>query len=391
LHAGFLIVCAAWTCLPLASFWSTIAPTDRTGQVSRVPGAGHSYGHWIWIGKHSEMDWQIIGHDWAVSLLQDGLAAGRVAHAILFTGPPQIGKTQLALVLAQALNCQQPAPPCGRCSSCLKIQRRVHPDVRVIEGEGAGGGIKIDQVRALQREAILSPYEGKQRVFVLRRIDLASTEAANSLLKTLEEPPAHVVLVLTAVQAEALPATVVSRCQRLDLRPAPRHIVEAFLEGRGVPAEKARLLARLSGGRVGWAVDASQDQNLLQQRQQRLDQLIEILSANRVERLEFAQGVSQDPVDSRALLELWMVWWRDLFLVQGQGNEYLINVDRKGELEWLAGRSTLAEVRAVLNAIQETTAQLEANVNARLAWEGLLLQLPRWQPIPGDHGSEIQH
>jgi DNA polymerase-3 subunit delta' len=325
------------------------------------------------------MAWQIIGHEWAV------------AHAVLFTGPPKIGKTQLALALAQALNCRQAAPPCGQCSSCLKIQQRVHPDVRVIEGEGVGGSIKIDQVRALQREAILSPYEGKQRVFVLRCMDLASTEAANSLLKTLEEPPAHVVLVLTAVQAEALPATVVSRCQRLDLRPAARQVVEAFLLEQGVSAEKAKLLARLSGGRVGWAVDAARDQDLLQQRQERLDQLAGILSADRVERLEFAQRASQDPLASRALLELWTVWWRDLFLVHGQGKQHLVNVDRGGELEWVAGQSTLPEVWTALNALQETAAQLEANVNARLAWEGLLLQLPRWQSQGGGRGNERGH
>jgi DNA polymerase-3 subunit delta' len=361
--------------LLLARFWSTIAPAD----------------HRIWIGERPEMAWQIVGHDWAVALLKRGLAADRIAHAILFTGPPQIGKTQLALALAQALNCQQPEPPCGQCSSCLKIERRVHPDVRVIEGEGVGGSIKIDQVRALQREAILSPYEGRQRVFVLRHMDLASTEAANSLLKTLEEPPSKVVLALTAVQVERLPTTVVSRCQRLDLRPAARQMVETFLEGQGVPAEQAKLLARLSGGRVGWAVNAAKDQNLLEQRQQRLDQLVELLSADRVRRLEFAQRASQDPAAGRAVLELWTSWWRDLFLVQGHGDGYLVNVDRKGELEWLAGRSTLPEVWRALNALQETAAQLEANVNARLAWEGLLLQLPRWQPRRDDHGSERQH
>lgn len=337
------------------------------------------------------MAWPIVGHEWAIELLQQGLAAGRVAHAILLTGPPQIGKTRLALALAQALNCQQPAPPCGQCPSCLKIQRGTHPDVRVIAGEGVGGSMKIEQVRALQREAILSPYEGKRRVFVLRRIDLASTEAANSLLKTLEEPPPGVVLVLTAVQAEMLPPTVVSRCQRLDLRPAPRHVLVTFLVEQGVPAQQAQLLAQLSGGRVGWAIDATRDQGLLPQRQQDLDRLVEILAADRVERLEFALQASQDPVTSRALLELWTLWWRDLFLVQGQGSGHIVNVDRRDELEGLAGRGTSSEVWTALNALQETAAQLEANVNVRLAWEGLMLRLPRWQPVSRNRSNGRLH
>ncbi len=329
------------------------------------------------------MTWQVVGHDWAVELLRRGLVMGRVAHAYLFTGPPQIGKTRLALTLAQALNCAQPDPPCGQCASCLKIAGHTHPDVRLVVGEGAGDSIKIDQVRALRREAVLSAYEGRYRVFVLRRIDLASTEAANSLLKTLEEPPGHVVLGLTAVHAEALPATVVSRCQRLDLRPAACDVVEAVLCERGLPAAQSQLLARLSAGRVGWALQASQDGTILGQRQQDLDRLVGLLSADRVERLRFASKASRDAGASRRMVELWMGWWRDLVLLCSQGEGHLVNVDRRDEIRSLARQATLPQAWATLRALQTTSAQLEANVNARLAMEGLLLKLPRWRPEAG--------
>jgi DNA polymerase-3 subunit delta' len=328
------------------------------------------------------MSWQIVGHDWAVALLRRGLETGRVAHAYLFTGPPQIGKTRLALTLAQALNCAELDPPCGRCPSCLRLERGTHPDVRLVEGEGAGGSIKIDQIRTLQREAALSPYEGRYRVFILRRMDLASIEAANSLLKTLEEPPEPVVLVLTAVQGELLPPTVVSRCQRFDLRPTARDVIEASLREKGVPAPKAQLLARLSGGRVGWVFHATQDDRLLHQRQEDLDQLQRILSWGRVERLDFAWEASRDPVASRALIELWTAWWRDLLLLHGDGKDHIVNVDRSDELCWVSRQSSLPQVQSVLNALQETVTQLDANVNPRLALEGLLLKLPHWQTLP---------
>jgi DNA polymerase-3 subunit delta' len=335
------------------------------------------------------MAWQIIGHEWAVTLLRGGLETGRVAHATLLCGPPQVGKTRLALALAQALNCAEPDRPCGRCASCLKIEHGTHPDVRLVEGEGTSGGIKIDQIRALQREAVLSPYEGPYRVFVLRRIDLASIEAANSLLKTLEEPPEHVVLVLTAVQGDLLPATVVSRCQRLDLRPAARGVVEASLRQMGIPAPKAQLLARLSGGRVGWALTASQDDRLLQQRQEDLDQLQQILSSGRVERLDFAWQASRDVGACRATIELWTTWWRDLLLLHGEGEDHVVNVDRSEELGRLSRQSNLPQVQRVLSALQETVAQLDAYVNPRLALEGLLLNLPRWQTLPQDQTASM--
>lgn len=325
------------------------------------------------------MSWDIVGHAWAVALLRRGLETGRLAHAYLFCGPPQIGKTRLALSLAQALNCDQPGPPCGRCPSCQKIERSAHPDVRVVVGEGAGGSILIDQIRQLQREAILSPYEGRRRVFILRRIDSITIEAANALLKTLEEPPPHVTLILTAVDADLLPSTVVSRCQRLDLRPVVRDQIEAALQAQDVPPERARLLARLSGGRVGWALDAAKGEGVLDQRRQGLEQLAGLLTAGRVARLEYAQQLGGDAVACRELLELWATWWRDLLVLSGSGDDYLLNVDGAGELRSWARQGSVPLAWSVLEALQATAAQLEANVNPRLAMEGLLLKLPQWQ------------
>jgi DNA polymerase III subunit delta' len=326
------------------------------------------------------MSWQIVGHDWAVDLLRQSLAASRVAHAYLISGPPQVGKTRLAMAMAQALNCAQPYPPCGQCTSCVKIAQNTHPDVQLIIGRGTGESIKIEQIRTLQREAILAPYEGRYRVLILRRADLATLEAANSLLKMLEEPPAHVTLVITAVQVEALPATVVSRCQRLDLRPLTYQAVERALLDKGVPSPKAHLLARLSGGRIGWAFSASQDDGILHRRQLHLDQLVALLAADRVERLDFAWKASRDPLSMHEQIEMWTSWWRDLLLLNGQGESHVLNVDRIDELQSWARQSSLAQVRTVLQALQSTISQLEANVNARLAIEGLLLKLPRWRP-----------
>jgi DNA polymerase-3 subunit delta' len=310
-----------------------------------------------------------------------------MVHAYLFCGPPQVGKTRLALTLAQALNCDQPDPPCGRCPSCKKIERSVHPDVRLIVGQGADGSILIDQIRELQHEAVLSPYEGRQRVFVLRRIDLVTVQAANSLLKTLEEPPPHVTLILTAVDADLLPSTVVSRCQRLDLRPVARHQIEAVLEAKGAPAERARLLARLSGGRVGWALEAAKDEEVLAQRRQGLEQLARLLAVGRVERLEYARQVGIDAVACRDLVELWATWWRDLLVLNGQGDQHLLNVDGAGELRSWADQSSVPLAWSVLDALQATAVQLEANVNPRLAMEGLLLKLPRWEPLEGQQAT----
>jgi len=293
----------------------------------------------------------------------------------LLSGPPQVGKRTLALALAQALNCAEPDAPCGRCPSCQKIARGVHPDVRLIAAEGAGGNIKIEQVRALQHEAVLAPYEGLYRVFIVRQMEQATLEAANSLLKTLEEPSAQVILVLTAVHSESLPRTIVSRCQHLGLRPVATPVIEEMLRDRGVTPVQAQLLARLSGGRLGWALQAAEDEDHLCRRQQDLDRLSGLLTAGRLERLACAHEVSGDPAGARQLVELWTCWWRDVVLLS-QGAEGLVNPDQTEQYSSVSEQMTLTQVLATVRALQATAAQLEANVNARLALEGLFLRLP---------------
>lgn len=335
----------------------------------------------------NRMAWQIIGHDWAVQLLQHSLATRRMAHAFLFSGPPHIGKTSLALAWAQALNCARADAPCGHCPSCLKAAKNAHPDIQTIVGQGAGGSIGIEQVRALQREAVLAPYEGRYRVFILEEMDRASTQAANSLLKTLEEPPRHVILVLTAVNPTVLPDTVVSRCQQLNLRPVASNVIEKTLLNEGVMAAQASLLARLSGGRLGWALDAARDQALWHQRQQDLDQLQDLLAEDRLTRLDFASRASRDPATVRRQVEVWTAWWRDLLLLcspdpctaqdcQAKVRAHVVNIDRMDELLAKARRITILKACKVLRLLQTTADRLDANVSTQLALEGLMLKLP---------------
>jgi DNA polymerase-3 subunit delta' len=168
-----------------------------------------------------------------------------------------------------------------------------------------------------------------------------------------------------------------------------RHVLESALREKGVAEPQARLLVRLSGGRVGWVLDASGDNAVLNNRQRDLDQMIQLLGATRVERLDFAWEISRKPDASRTLLELWIVWWRDLLLMHNQGQDHVINIDRSDELGWLASRSTMPQVRLALDALQSAAAQLEANVNARLAWEGLMLNLPHFQMPPRQLGEQV--
>lgn len=329
--------------------------------------------------------WQVVGHETAVALLQYSIASERVAHAYLLTGPPQIGKTTLATNLAQALNCRSESRPCGDCSSCQRIARYVHPDVRLIEPEG--DSIKIEQVRAMQREVTLSPYEGRWRVYILCQFEKATREAANCLLKTLEEPPEHVVLVLTAPEPDLLLPTIVSRCQILPLRPLPvPQVIQALRERWAADEEQASLLGKLSAGRIGWAVMAHRDREVLIRRERRLAALQDTMAGGRLERLRYAQQLSRRSESIPEILDLWLSWWRDLLLLRTGRSESVVNVDQISVLQQQARCYPTGQIKDFIQAIRAAQQQMQQNVNAQLALEVLFLSMPVIGSAP--HGGE---
>ncbi|MEK6754190.1 MAG: DNA polymerase III subunit delta' [Chloroflexota bacterium] len=330
-------------------------------------------------------NWNILGHEWAVDMLRQHAARGDVRHAYLFCAPPGLGRRTLALRLAQALNCTKPlAPgvPCGLCRDCKQIDAMQHPDMNIIQALDAdnlpkeGGTLKVDQIREVQRSMSLKPYQSKYRVALFLRFQEANDNAANALLKTLEEAPAHAILLLTADTPEQLLPTIVSRCEILRLRPLPIEAVQADLIYRGVDEERARLLAHISGGRPGYARRLIDDVTLLEKRDERLNDLQTLLPAARVEKFSYADKLSKDKDAMRQAITIWLTYWRDVMLRVAGAESPLINVDRNMEIEFLAGRLDLSTARRVVSDLENTLEKMDRNVNSRLLAEVLLLDWP---------------
>jgi DNA polymerase-3 subunit delta' len=329
-----------------------------------------------------EMDknWGLLGHEWAVDLLRGHISGQRARHAYLITGPKGVGRRTLAIRLAQALNCSQPsapAIPCGECRACRLIAKAQHPDFSITQGED-GRALRVDQIRELQRTLSLAPYEATYKIALLLRFEEANPNASNALLKTLEEPPPQVIMLLTASDAEALLPTILSRCEVIRLRPLGiEQLTEGLQAHWGLPAEEATLYAHLSGGRPGYALRLSQNPEMLEQRQNHLDELQQLLSAPRVKRFSYAEEHAKDRVLLQNTLQTWITFWRDMMLRTSGSSAPLINIDRQDEVNALAGKIDLATAKKIVNQLEYSVEQIERYVNPRLVTEVLMLDLPR--------------
>jgi DNA polymerase-3 subunit delta' len=335
--------------------------------------------------------WKTIGQPEALALFKHSLETGSLAHAYLLAGAPHIGKMTLALDLARAVNCQGNEPPCEQCQSCKRITEGKHADIQIISlNSNRDSGdtkarveISIDDIRELQHNASLPPFEGKYKVFIVDGAEYLSTEAVNCLLKTIEEPPPNIIILLLTTEESRLLPTVVSRCQRLELKPLPINEIEKMLiESHGIDGDKAGLLARLSHGCFGWALSVSLDDSYLEQRNQRLTEMISLLTAGWDERFNYAAKLANERKSAEEIIRLWLAWWRDLMLTKCGCKQAVINIDYVSVFEQWVEVLSLPEVRDFIDCMQNSLDQIAQNANLRLVYEILMLNIPRKERAP---------
>ncbi|MBI1276623.1 MAG: DNA polymerase III subunit delta' [Anaerolineaceae bacterium] len=324
--------------------------------------------------------WPIYGHDWAVEHLRKSIAHSRIRHAYLIVGSESIGKETLARALAMTLNCthdDENARPCGQCSSCKRIASGNHPDIIYSELDASTGALKIEEIRSVTGKIALKPYEARYRIAILRDFDHARPQAQDALLKTLEEPPPQALMILLAPSTESVLPTIASRSQIIHLRPVPTEIVHnVLLNEKQVPQDHAGLLARLSGGRMGWVMQALAEPSMLEQRAEALNLLENLIPMNRAKRFEIAEDLSKDKLALYPLLELWQSYWRDvLLLCQGVGDSPA-NIDRQAALQQIASQTTPDEALTAIQATRNLLSNLSTNLNLRLAIEVMFLDYP---------------
>lgn len=339
------------------------------------------------------------------------LDAGRLPHALLIAGPVGVGKRDLAIRTAQSLLCDSDrmasAGPCRQCRNCRRLHDPAQPaldpqhtDVEVIT-PGAlcaesdhdhrnSRTIGICIVRRIEHASTLAPFEADRKIFIINPADALTADAADAFLKTLEEPPDRVHFILLTAQEAQLSETIRSRCRTLTLAPLPARQLDEWLElwadDEGIelptdPDQRAEL-RRLARGRPGWLQSSLRDGDPLTLRSAQIDDAIRVAQASRAERLNWSEQIigrgasPQTIANLEVLLDAWTDWWRDLWLCRTDQLEALIHISQRERIMQIAALYDQHQLSQFLETIQRTRALIQRGVNARLALDVLLLDLP---------------
>jgi DNA polymerase-3 subunit delta' len=313
----------------------------------------------------------IIGHEKSKNLLRMFLENKNIPHAFLFYGQEGIGKKLVAKEFAKHLFCEHRSA-CGECNPCIKLDRGSHPDLILIEGDNSIG---IDQSRMLSKEICEYPYESEKRVIIIDQAETLTREAANALLKTLEEPPPYNHFFLITSAEKEIPPTIRSRCNRVFFTPLSRkQLKHFFLQSTDADEERADLLADISYGSISCGLFWAEKDNFLMRRM-----IIELITGNHksfVRASSIAEKIAKTNMGLGMYLAFLLSFFRDLLVVKHSKDLTLIvNKDVEELLDWQ--RADIQWIESTIKRIQETTAIMRYNVNRWLAFENLLFQVMR--------------
>ena len=304
----------------------------------------------------------------AERLIKNAWDNKRMSSSYLFFGPSGTGRLSLARSLAKTVNCQANSfPPCLVCYSCIKIEKDNHPDVHYL-GKEESSFIKIEQIHQMQRDIFLRPFEGRCKVFIILNAEVLTSEAANCLLKILEEPPADSLIVLIASDLRRIFPTIISRCQKIRFNPKDRHDAEIILNhDYHLDKGLSHFLAFVFEGKLGEAL-RFKDGDILSEKNQIIKYFV--TSPNSM----FNRFDSKDKERLSFILRILTSCVRDVYLLKaGIDKDQLINQDLRDQLFSLTKKFSFADLDRMLLELSNSLENIQQNINPRLLVDNLRL------------------
>lgn len=327
------------------------------------------------------MDYKVIGHHREIKNLQKAIREGNISHSYLFEGREGIGKLRLAKEFAKTLLCERGGEVyCDLCNSCLKFNRDNHPDFKLISGEGRL--IKKAEIDEIVDAVKHGPFESDRKIFIINNAHLMNKESMNGLLKTLEEPPGFLNIILVTSRPEELLPTIRSRCQALGLRPlSDQEVLDFILENYKILPKEARIISKLAKGSLGQALKMLEGGEILELRKKIIAMIDRILAGDRalIYQSEDFFEANKDRIDD--ILNMMLYWFRDLAIYKETNNpSFLINEDKE-DIFRKQILMDFSKIDKIIADIEETKRNIRANVNYPLSIEMMLLNIQednRW-------------
>ena len=318
---------------------------------------------------------EIRGNTPLVEQLRRSAASGRSSHAYLFLGGAGAGKRLIANTFAKALQCEGEKRPCDSCKSCHAFNHGNHPDVIYFQPLKNGKTYTIEDVREQLLETVdLKPFQYEKKIYIIEKADTLNIQSQNALLKTLEEPPAHVVFLLLAERAETFLPTILSRVVVMKIRPLSAETIADYLMQAGHLAEESHILSAYAQGRIGQALELVEDEGFREMRQDILGKLEALPSMSEGDAYLLAKDLEGYKNDLR-FLDIMELWYRDLLTAKSLREEgYLIQRDKKDAI-FRAAKEPAALLAKKAAAVSTARMRLAQNANFRLTMEVMLMDL----------------
>ncbi len=322
---------------------------------------------------------KLLGQDRARKILKGHLEKARYHHAYLFHGPAGVGKSTAAREFAHSIFCEEISQGyCGKCVSCHQFLTGNHPDYQEIEVEDRT--IKIDVIRELRRSLTLKPFKSLYRIFVIRQAEKFTREAANSFLKSLEEPPSYVIFILTSDNRKLLLPTIISRSFPVAFNYLGKNIIESYLESKIEDRQKRKVLSEISGGSLGFACQLAEDDNFLEQRKELISLWSKMDRKSFLEVFNLVQWVEKEwNGDYVQFFQLLQYWLRDLFYWKNGQKQVILNRDCADLLQEEGPLWKTEDLEKALNLLDDLQRGFDRKINRRLALEATLLKINGWR------------